>query len=113
MRGLQEHLVLVDVEAAELLVLPFPGDGEGARGQLPERSANHGCGGVGGSLLRSGNPTSVEGWHAWSFAVPLSLYAGLIFHSVFSLVFFSLFFLARGCGGGVGEEEGPDAGAFD
>ncbi|PWS23002.1 hypothetical protein DKP78_15440, partial [Enterococcus faecium] len=53
-------LVLVDVEAAELLVLGFRGDGEGARGELPERSANHGCGGVGGSLLRSGNPTSVE-----------------------------------------------------
>jgi hypothetical protein len=61
-RGHMAHLVLVDVEAAELLVLPSPGDGDGARGQLPERSANHGCGELCGRglLLRSGNPASVE-----------------------------------------------------
>lgn len=96
------NLVLVDVEAAELLVLPSPGDGEGARCKLAERSANHGCGDLGGMLLRSGNPTSVEdaSFDFWSFPLP--------FHSIFSLVSFlaegtkGVRRRAAGCGPGPG-----------
>ena len=58
--GSAGHLVLVDVEAAELLVLPSPGDGEGARRKFAERSANHGCGDLGGDAPPIRNPTSVE-----------------------------------------------------
>jgi hypothetical protein len=88
-RGHDAHLVLVDVEAAELLVLPSPGDGDGARGQLPERSSNHGCGDVGGRfwLLRSGNPTSVE-----EESIP---FRGLIIF-LFTLFSPSFSFLRRG-----------------
>jgi hypothetical protein len=70
-RGQEAHLVLVDVQAAELLVLPSPGDGDDARGQLPERSSNHGCGDLVGRvwLLRSGNPTSLEEEVGFLFAV--------------------------------------------
>jgi hypothetical protein len=48
----------VDVEAAELLVLPFAADGEGAGRQPPERSANHGCGGG----LGSSDPETLQAW---------------------------------------------------
>jgi len=42
------HLVLMDVEAAELLVLLSPGDENGVRRKLALRSANHGCDDRGG-----------------------------------------------------------------
>ena len=34
-------LVFVDVEAAELVVLPFSGDGEGARDEFVQQSSHH------------------------------------------------------------------------
>jgi hypothetical protein len=87
--GSRGHLVLVDVEAAELLVLPSPGDGEGAGRKLPERSANHGCGDLSeAGLLRSGNPTSVEGRRF--------LCGFLVFHFLFTRIFSFVFFLAQG-----------------
>jgi len=33
----------VDVETAELLILPCAGDGEGARDEFVERSSDHCC----------------------------------------------------------------------
>jgi hypothetical protein len=97
--GSAGHLVLVDVEAAELLVLPSPGDGEGARRKLAERSANHGCGDLGGMLLRSRNPKGVEDA---SFDLAFSP-----FHSIFSLVSF----LAEGTKGVRRRAAGLRAGA--
>jgi hypothetical protein len=41
--SIRRHIVLVDVEAAELLVVPFAADGGGMGRQLPKRSMNHGC----------------------------------------------------------------------
>jgi len=79
--GSAGHLVLVDVEAAELLVLPSPGDGEGARRKFAERSANHGCGDLGGDAPPIRNPTSVED-ASFDMVFPLP------FHSIFSLVSF-------------------------
>ena len=42
-RERERDLVLVDVEAAELIVLPFSGDREGARDELVEQSSHHCC----------------------------------------------------------------------
>jgi hypothetical protein len=41
--SIRRHLVLVDVEATELLVVPFAADGGGMGRQLPKQSVNHGC----------------------------------------------------------------------
>jgi hypothetical protein len=47
MGSIRRHLILVDVEVAELVVLPFAADGEAAGCQLPKGSTNHGyCGGL-------------------------------------------------------------------
>jgi len=99
--GSAGHLVLVDVEATELLLLPSPGDGDGARRKLAERSANHGCGDLGGDAPPIRNPTSVED-ASFDLCFPLP------FHSIFSLVSFleegtkGVRRRAAGCGPGPG-----------
>jgi hypothetical protein len=90
--GRARHLVLVDVEAAKLLMLPSPGDGEGAGRKLPERSANHGCGDLGGLA-----PPIRKPYRRGRKTLPLQF---PVFPLPFHMIFSSVFFLARGCGGG-------------
>ena len=92
--GARWHLVLVDVEAAELLVLPSPGDGEGAGRKLPERSANHGCGDLGEA--GSSDPGTLQAWKG-----DASSAASSFFPFLFTRFSLSLSFLRKGCGGGL------------
>jgi hypothetical protein len=39
--GRERDLILVNVEAAELLLLPFSGDGERTRDELADQSSHH------------------------------------------------------------------------
>ena len=92
--GARGHLVLVDVEAAELLVLPSPGDGEGAGRKLPERSANHGCGDLGEA--GSSDPGTLQAWKG-----DASSAASSFFPFLFTRSSLSLSYLRKGCGGGL------------
>lgn len=40
-RGREKDLILVNVEAAELLLLPFSSDGERTRDELADQSSHH------------------------------------------------------------------------